>query len=217
MEIQKNGRFVIFGSCPVTQKTLRRLAIDPRRDCIAAADAGYLRARELGFSPSLLVGDFDSMPLADLPADLPVLRYPAHKDDTDTLLALRAGIAQNYKDFVILGGIGGNRLDHTIANLQSLIFLKSYGCNGLLADSNNTARVLANEQITLPRHKGYLSVFALGDCCHGVTITGVEYPLCDHTLEATFPLGVSNRITQPTATVSVRGGYLLVIESALQP
>ncbi len=60
-------------------------------DLVIAADAGYRICRGEGIVPDLLLGDFDSM---EPPAGFAqVRRLPVEKDDTDTLAALRAGLA----------------------------------------------------------------------------------------------------------------------------
>ena len=126
---------------------------------------------------------------------------------------LQAGLRQGFTDFVILGGTGG-RLDHTIANLQTLAYLTTRGARGELRDRDCWARVIRDETITLPRGaylKGpaYLSLFAMGGDCI-VTETGVEYPLQDYPLSPSYPLGISNHITD-TAVITARGTLLVML------
>ena len=61
------------------------------------------------------------------------LLFPVRKDDTDLMLAIKKGIEMEYQDFLIYGATGG-RLDHTIASIQSLSYLLSHGCRGILVD-----------------------------------------------------------------------------------
>ena len=88
-------------------------------DLVLAADGGYRALYSLGYTPDLLLGDFDSLGDLPLPPDLPVLRFPARKDDTDTGLALRHGLDRGFRDFALYGCAGG-RVDHLLANLQSM-------------------------------------------------------------------------------------------------
>ena len=88
-------------------------------DLILAADGGYRALYRLGTTPDLLLGDFDSLGDAPLPPNLPVLRFPARKDDTDTGLALRHGLMLGFRDFALYGCAGG-RTDHLLANFQSM-------------------------------------------------------------------------------------------------
>lgn len=179
-------------------------------DFIVAADAGYRVCLEECIRPDLLVGDFDSM---EPPADFArVRRLPVEKDDTDTLAALRAGLERGCTDFLIYGGTGGRRLDHTLANLQSLLFLRRRGAQGFLFDNDFLWTVIENGEVRVARtvEWGLLSVFCLGDRAEGVDESGVQYPLSNAVLTPEFPLGVSNHIVEPTARVSVRRGALAV-------
>ena len=49
-----------------------------------------------------------------------IIHVPVEKDDTDTLLCLKYGMELGYREFLMIGGIGG-RLDHTMANIQTLL------------------------------------------------------------------------------------------------
>ena len=179
-------------------------------DLVIAADAGYRICRAEGIVPDLLLGDFDSM---SPPEDFAhIRRLPVEKDDTDTLAALRTGLEAGCTDFFLYGGTGGKRLDHTLANLQSLLFLRRRGARGFLYGDDFLWTVIENEEIQVTRtvEWGLLSVFCLGDRAEGVCETGVQYPLADGTLTPDFPVGVSNHILKPTARVSVRRGALAV-------
>ena len=179
-------------------------------DFVIAADAGYQTCRRAGILPDLLIGDFDSM---EAPADFArVRRLPVEKDDTDTLAAIRAGLEQGCTDFLIYGGTGGKRLDHTLANLQSLLFLRRRGARGFLFDDDFLWTVIENEEIQVLRtvEEGLLSVFCLGDRAEGVREDGVQYPLEDAVLTPEFPIGVSNHILERLARVGVRKGALAV-------
>ena len=188
---------------------LRERPGDPG-DFVIAADAGYQTCRRAGILPDLLIGDFDSM---EAPADFArVRRLPVEKDDTDTLAAIRAGLEQGCTDFLIYGGTGGKRLDHTLANLQSLLFLRRRGARGFLFDDDFLWAVIENEEIQVLRtvEEGLLSVFCLGDRAEGVREAGVQYPLEDAVLTPEFPIGVSNHILERLARVGVRKGALAV-------
>lgn len=179
-------------------------------DLQIAADAGLRLCRELGRTPDLVLGDFDSMDVSEAPAD--ALHVPVEKDDTDTGLALREGLRRGCREFFIYGGTGGRRLDHTLANLQSLAFLRENGARGWLYDRDFVYTVIKNETLTLRREVdwGLVSLFALGDRARGVTLTGLQYPLDHAELTCAFPLGVSNHFAEERAAVTVEDGLLLV-------
>lgn len=179
-------------------------------DLVIAADAGYQVCLREGIVPDLLLGDFDSM---DPPADFShIRRLPVEKDDTDTLAALRTGLEAGCTDFFLYGGTGGKRLDHTLANLQSLLFLRRRGARGWLYGNDFLWTVIENEALEVPGKVewGLFSAFCLGDRAEGVDETGLQYPLENGVLTPDFPIGVSNHITAPPARISVRKGALAV-------
>ena len=179
-------------------------------DLQIAADAGLRLCRQAGVTPDLVLGDFDSMPAAEAPTGS--IRVPVEKDDTDSMLALREGLARGCREFHIYGGTGGARLDHTLANLQALAFLCRRGARGYLYDRDFVYTVIENETLTLERTVpwGLVSLFSLGDRAEHVTLTGLQYPLADGELRCDFPLGVSNHMTADRAVITVGRGPLLV-------
>ena len=178
-------------------------------DFVIAADAGYRLCQELGVTPDLVLGDFDSM---EEPKGVPVRRVPVEKDDTDAMLALKTGLEKGCGEFFLYGFTGGKRLDHTLANLQSLLFLRRRGARGWLYDNDFIWTAIENESLSIRREVewGLFSAFCLGDRAEGVDETGFQFPLRDAALTAEFPLGVSNHILEPEAVVTVRRGALLV-------
>ena len=179
-------------------------------DFVIAADAGYRTCRQIGIVPDLLLGDFDSM---DQPADFSnVHRSPVEKDDTDTMLAVKTALERGCDTIYIYGGTGGKRLDHTLANLQTLWYIRRQGARGYLYDDDFVWTVMENESVTIERtvEWGLFSAFCLGDRAEGIDEIGFQYSLKNAALTADFPLGVSNHIIEPTATVTVRSGALAI-------
>ena len=176
-------------------------------DFLIAADGGYRYCKAVGLIPDLVLGDFDSLGAA--PDGMTVLRLPVEKDDTDTLAAIREGLRRGYDRFRIYGGTGGNRPDHTLANLQSLLFLAKKGARGWLYEKTSVYTVLRNGTVRL-RGSGDLSIFAMDGPARGVTLRGLKYTLRDAELTPDFPLGVSNAFRQQTADITVRDGTLLI-------
>ena len=179
-------------------------------DLIIAADAGYRVCQALGIVPDLLLGDFDSM---EQPTDFAnIHRSPVEKDDTDTMLAVKTALEQGCDTVYLYGGTGGKRLDHTLANLQTLLYLRRRGARGWLYDDDFVWTVVENESLTIEKtvEWGLFSAFCLGDRAEGIDETGFQYPLTDAVLTPEFPLGVSNHILEPVAVVTVRKGALAV-------
>lgn len=179
-------------------------------DFVIAADAGYRVCQSLGIVPDLLLGDFDSM---EQPKDAEnVLRVPVEKDDTDTMLAVKTALENGCDTIYLYGGTGGKRLDHTLANLQTLLFIRRRGARGYLYDDDFVWTAVENESLTIRREVewGLFSAFCLGDRAEGIDEVGFQYPLENASLTPEFPLGVSNHIVEETATITVRSGALIV-------
>lgn len=176
-------------------------------DFVLCADGGWQLAQAAGATPDLVIGDFDSS-LA--PQFGPVERHPTMKDDTDTMLCLKRGLQLGYERFCFVGGFGG-RQDHTMANLQTLVYAAKQGAKAQMCDGQNWATAVVNGSVRIRRKMGKLSVFAMSDRCSGVSITGTVYEMTDGTLENAFPLGVSNEFAADEAVVSVKSGTLLVM------
>ena len=177
-------------------------------DCVIAADGGLRHTEKLGIVPDVVLGDFDSLGYAPEGANV----FPVEKDDTDAMLAVRRGLELGCRDFLLYGSLDGPRLDHTVANFQTLQFLCDHGASGILAGIHTMATVVKNGSLFFPAEcDGTISVFCLGRDAFGVTLKGLYYPLENGTLTAGFPLGVSNHFTGEPAEISVTDGSLLVI------
>ena len=181
--------------------------IEPE-DYVIAADGGLQHTQALGIEPQEILGDFDS--LGYIPQDARV--FPVEKDDTDAMLAARRGLALGFREFLYYGSLDGKRLDHTVANYQTLQYLADHGARGYLVGQDFLVTVVKEGTIFFPEGtEGLLSVFCLGADARGVSLRGLYYPLEGGTLTAGFPLGVSNHFTGAPAEISVEEGSLLVM------
>lgn len=190
-------------------------------DFLIAVDAGLEHLSRRGMVPDYILGDFDSLKEEFFPIleafrekhPEEVMTLPVEKDDTDTIAAARTGLDRGYRDFLIYGGLGGDRLDHTLANIQTLSFLKKHGADARLVGQGTELFIICKETVIFdPDYDGILSLFALDPEVRDVTIRGVKYPLEKGTLSSSFPLGVSNRITPGRpASVSVGEGFCLTV------
>ena len=177
-------------------------------DHIIAADGGLKHTENLKLAPTEILGDFDS--LGYIPADSRV--FPVEKDDTDAMLAVRRGLSLGFREFILYGSLDGPRLDHTIANFQTLQFLADRGANGYLVGNEYIVTVVKNGSLRFSEEAtGTVSVFCMGAYAKGVTLKGLYYPLENGTLTAGFPLGVSNHFTGKKAEIAVENGSLLVL------
>lgn len=188
-------------------------------DLVIAVDGGLSYCGIIGIEPDIIIGDFDSVSQQEkeaiylLKEQVPdrVIELKPEKDDTDMLAALRLGLEWGYRTFRIYAGTGG-RLEHTLANIQCLLFLKNQGAQGYLCDASSMIFVLKNEEVCFqPTMEGYLSLFALGKEARGVTITGMKYNLKEETIRNDFPVGISNEFIGQQGLVRVEEGELVGI------
>ncbi len=188
---------------------------------VIAADSGYMTARRFGVIPDLLVGDFDSLDLSEISADeidkIEKIKVSPIKDDTDTQLAVDIAISKGISEIHIIGGLGG-RADHTLSNIFLLEYIAEKGIEAVISDGKNRIGLLTanGERVTVRREKKYkyISLVSLTDICHGVSVTGVFYPLNNAEITRKYTYAVSNQITGEYAEISITDGKLLIIESS---
>ncbi len=188
-----------------------RAPIAPLRegDFLLACDRGLVYALEEGLRPDLILGDFDSYS-GDLPPEIPVLRYPVEKDDTDAMLAVRWAIENGFGAVRLCCALGGS-LDHLLANLQTLHFAAEAGLEAEADDARTELRVLRPGEYRLPKRAGWkLSILALKDRVEGLTIRGAKYDVEDAVLSNAFPLGVGNDFVGDVA-LSFRTGMAALL------
>ena len=186
---------------------------------VICADGGYAKAAEAGIKPDLVIGDLDSSEGVEIPADIPLIKLQVEKDVTDTDSCLNYAVENGFSSIFIIGGLGG-RCDHSIANIQNIVRYSQckddHDCTPriIMADKYNYLFALTNDHVQLPALDGHkLSLLSFTDKCEGVSVSGVHYPLEDHTLTNTFPLGVSNEFEADVIDIGVKKGTLLVIMS----
>ena len=177
-------------------------------DLVIGADGGYLKLESLGITPHLTVGDFDS--LEKIPKNCEIIKHPVKKDDTDTMLAVKIGYDRGYRNFCLCG-CAGKRLDHTLANLQTLSYIAEKGGKAYLIGDDYIASAIKEDTISFnDSQKGNISVFSATDCCE-VSITGLLYPVDRAKVTYDFPLGVSNSFIGEKAEITIHKGTAIII------
>ena len=196
---------------------------------VVAADGGLARARAMGLRPDVLVGDLDSLapPLvAAAEADgIPIRRARADKDESDAELALLEAIDRGATRITMIGAFGGPRLDHALANLWLLAHPALETAAVVLLDARSRVFLVRapgpdGGPVTraLPGPVGAMVTLLpfAGDAA-GVTTRGLAYPLRDEPLTAGPARGLSNVRESADASVTIRSGRLLVVETVLAP
>ena len=211
------GNCILIGAGDLT---ISEIPIGENDLCIAV-DGGYEYCKLLEITPDYILGDFDSISekeaegvaeIAKSEEDK-VIILPVEKDDTDMLAAIKVGLSKGYQSFRIYGGMGG-RIEHTIANIQCLLYLKEHDAVGYLMDGTGMILVAKEEQISFQESlEGYMSLFSMGDKAT-VTIENMKYLLKEQEVTNSFPIGISNEfVLGEKGKVIVHGGAVMMIVS----
>ncbi|MDO5424108.1 MAG: thiamine diphosphokinase [Eubacteriales bacterium] len=213
-----NTAIIISGGKIDSDFALTFLREHPYRYLIAA-DRGLLFLKSAGIFPTHIVGDFDSAgeeaakEYGQYP-EIEIHRCRPEKDDTDTHLALNLAMELGCGQIFLLG-CTGTRLDHVIASVRDLHFALERGIPCALVDAHNRMR-LVDRTLTISKaeqYGKYVSLYAMGGPVEGLTLEGFAYPLTDYRMEGISSLGTSNEINAENATITLKKGILLVVES----
>ncbi|SDW01872.1 thiamine diphosphokinase [Marininema mesophilum] len=213
-----NDRVVIVVGGKIDQGDLEKIL---PQDTVIGVDAGVLPLLDAKMPIHLAVGDFDSvgeLVLKDLSDQgVPVKHLPMAKDVTDTYFAVDEALLQSPSELLLLGALGGTRIDHALANLVLLEKIEAAGVKGIISNHDNNIRLLTAEKGMMTLFKDqrfrYVSLLALTDQVEGVTITGFAYSLTNAILTRVDSLGISNEQIEAEAFIQIRSGKLIIIES----
>jgi len=205
---------IVFAGVPVaaTPRLAARLAAHPGR-LVVAADAGAATARAFGLVPDVVVGDLDSIDaatLADVRArGVPIEQYPRDKEATDGELAVLRALGSGEGPLLLVGFLGGPRLDQAASNLLLLTRLPP---GTVLLDELNECRLLRSGETHAWQAEGgeVVSLIPVGVDARGVTTRGLRWSLQAATLVAGGSRGVSNEPSASWVEVALDTGLLLV-------
>lgn len=192
-------------------------------ELVLAADGGTAHLEAWGIEPHVVIGDLDSLPGEARERVVArggrIERHPADKDSSDTELALDRAIALGADEVIVVGALGGPRIDHAVANTLLLAASRPGRARIRLVHGPMSVRLARDgERVELDGAEGEIvTLLAVGGDAAGVRTTGLRYPLRDETLRLGSSRGVSNEIAAPPASVSVRSGALLVVEGGALP
>lgn len=217
--MREQNRILIVSGGGIGDAFVLDLLKKNRYATVIACDSGMEFFHRNGLYPDLILGDFDSADTAAVEyfrkqTKVRVEQFPAHKDWTDTELAVRRAIEQK-PDHIDLVGATGSRLDHVLGNLQLLALGMESGVQIFLMDAHNRVRLI-DHTLTIQKNEQYgdfVSLLPCGGTVRGVTLRGMKYPLNNATLTPDISLGISNEIVDETAVISFTEGRLFVLET----
>lgn len=194
---------------------------------VVAADGGARLATGLGLHIDAWIGDGDSLPAGEIEAlergGTTVARVPVAKDESDLELAVTRALDAGALRISVLGALRGPRLDHELANVLLLAHPAAARIGASIQLVDPRARISlvrapdgAGEPVrrSLAGRIGDLvSLLPLAGDVTGITTGGLRYPLADEPLLVGPARGLSNVRSSPEASVTVRAGRLLIVET----
>lgn len=182
-------------------------------DIVVGVDHGIAHCLRLDLTPSVMVGDFDSIAPQLLDDErlnnVPRKSYPARKNSSDLELALHS-LSDSAVSRVVLLGVSGGRSDHHLFNWMLPLLTDWPFAIELIDHSVHAHLVTASYPLHVPATIGQtISLLPMPEAID-VTTQGLDYPLHAHTLGSGSTLGLSNVANASTISVSVSAGRLLV-------
>lgn len=187
-----------------TPKDIKKIIDIKDSDVIIAVDQAVLALYKQRIKIDLAVGDFDSLNNQGILTQLNVVRLNPIKDVTDTHQALVEATKMNPDEIVLIGGIGGDRIDHFMIHTM---FFDEFP-NLKMVDDNTTITLL-QEGLHEVQTEGYVTYIAYPKA--KLSLMGFKYPLQEYLLMTYDPLCISNEVIEEKGITHVLEGRLLQI------
>jgi thiamine pyrophosphokinase len=223
-----HSRALVVADGDVDERELAGLAVSrgtesPERPLVLAADGGAARCLSAGVRPDLVVGDFDSLATTERQRleQLGVELRPAaaDKDESDMELCLLAALEAGARQVTVLGALGIERPEHSIANLLLLADARLDAVAVALVGSGSRISRIGTadgpgEAVITGRGGDFVSLFPLDVAVEGVSTEGLRFPLRGEVLQLGPSRGLSNELLGATGRVTCTRGRLLVVQTA---
>ncbi len=183
---------------------------------IICCDGGANHTYKMNIVPNYIIGDLDSIEneVIDYYKTKKVIfkEFPSKKNETDMELGIYLAKSLGALQIDFIGALGG-RIDHTIANINILSYVRDLEIKTKILSEKETIYLIKDEEIKLEGTKGSLvSVIPINGDAKGVTLKGLEYTLENYDMVYSIPLGISNAILDKEFTIKVECGNLLIIK-----
>lgn len=200
-------------------KLKQMLISEGKETLIIGVDGGALYLLDIGITPGIGIGDFDSVSPDDLirlEEKVPkLLKLATEKDLTDTEAALEYVKEQLDVDEIEMYGLFGGRVDHMLNNLW-LAYHPAYQSiieKIVMKAAKNTVRFYkpGNHTIQKEADKKYLSFIGMTPL-ENVTLKDVKYPLNETSYDSPVAL-VSNEFLNEEMRFTFTNGLMAVVQS----
>ena len=207
---------VLNGEIKNYQKT-KEIILKEKYDYIIGADGGCNHLYKMNIIPNYIIGDLDSIneELISYYKNKNVIfeKYTTHKDETDSEICIYLAKKLNATKVDFIGTLGG-RIDHTLANIGLMNYVKNMDINPRILTSEEEILIVKNEKITLKGNKGdTVSFISIVGDSKGVTLEDMEYPLNNAKVGYLSSLGISNVMVKDECIVKVEDGCALIIRN----
>jgi len=204
-KIMKSILIIANGQAPKNQ-LLHNLVNES--DCIIAADGGANICFQNNIKPDYVVGDFDSID-ENLKSYFKTSEfiYKPNQEKNDLLKTLEFSETLNPKK-VICTAVFGKRIDHTLSNV---FVLQNQNFKFELEFIDDYTKIfIINKKYEFILPPNYLISLLSYNPIFGVTLKGFKYNLSQKDFPDGFN-GVSNKIAETPASISVKKGSLIAI------
>lgn len=186
-------------------------------DHVVCADSGLDHALAVGLTPHVVIGDMDSVSATALDEArrraVDVVTASTDKDLTDTELGIAHALESGARSITVLAG-GGDRFDHILGTLAAVAHPRLAVLDRIAVHlgADRIVVVHGGRSVSLELASGTtVSLVPLAGPAHGVTTTGLRWPLKDDVLHGSAARGVSNETIDQEISVSVDQGVLAVV------
>ncbi|WP_297136699.1 thiamine diphosphokinase [Terrisporobacter sp.] len=195
----------------------KEIILEENYDYIIGADGGCNHLFKMNIIPNYIVGDLDSIEREVIEyyenKNVIFKRYPSHKDETDSEICIYLAKSLGADEIDLFATLGG-RIDHTLANIGLMNYIKENSIRPRILTSEEEIFMVKNETINLKGKKGdTISVISINGESKGVTLEKLEYPLDNAIVNHLSPLGISNVMLEDECIISIDDGCALIIRN----
>lgn len=206
-------RIIIFANGELPNPNTARLLLR-NDDYIICADGGTRHALALNIQPNVVIGDMDSLEKTQWQnlekSGVSIELFPRDKNETDLELAINRAIKLVPKEIIVVAALGG-RIDQTLANLALLSDIRLSTFDVRLDDGLEEIFICRDQVQVQGRSGDIVSLIPWQGAVSNIQTKNLRWPLQKETLYSDKTRGISNEMTDNTASISIGLGLLLVI------
>lgn len=186
-----------------TPKEIKSLVSIQSDDVVIGVDQAIFYLYKQRITIDLAVGDFDSLKQQGLLHNIQTKKLPVKKDETDTFHAIQMAYDMNPEHVVLIGGNGGERIEHMIAHFM---LFHHYPQLKMITEHSTIQAIDSKTKVT---HQGFVNIFPYPEAT--VSLEGFEYPLTQYYMKPYDMLGISNQLSSNEGIIDVHQGRIMLI------